>query len=87
MPNHLSTGVGDELNRRLDLRLNGRSGNNWMGSCIACESSDAFSLERSKGLGHCFSCDGKWGPFQIAEQVLGDRKQAIDLTSRIISKR
>lgn len=69
-------GKGGELARRLGLQLNPSEGHNLAGPCISCKSSDAFSLHKQLGVAHCFSCNGKWSPFQLAETVLGDRECA-----------
>ena len=68
--------IGVELANRLGLRVNRREGNNLAGPCISCKSSDAFRLHRQTGVCHCFACDRKWSPFQLAETVLGDREKA-----------
>lgn len=68
--------IGVELAGRLGLQLNRREGHDLAGSCIACKSSDAFRLHQQKGVGHCYSCHGKWSPLQVAETVLGDRERA-----------
>ena len=46
------------------------------GPCIACKSSDAFRIQLQTGVAHCYSCGGKWSPFQLTEAVLRDREQA-----------
>ncbi|MCX7429185.1 MAG: hypothetical protein NTW96_26605 [Planctomycetia bacterium] len=53
-----------------------REGHDLIGPCVACNSSDAFHLHGDEGVAHCFSCGGKWSPFQVAEAVLRDREQA-----------
>jgi hypothetical protein len=68
--------IGVELANRLGLQLIRREGHDLAGPCIACKSSDAFRLHQQTGVGYCYSCQGKWSPFQVAETVLGDRKQA-----------
>jgi hypothetical protein len=68
--------VGIELSSRLGLQLNRREGHDLAGPCIACKSSDAFRLHQQNGVGFCYSCQGKWSPFQVAETVLGDRERA-----------
>jgi hypothetical protein len=67
--------IGVELADRLGLRLR-REGHDLAGPCIACKSSDAFRLHQQTGVAHCFSCQGKWSPFQVAETVLQDRERA-----------
>lgn len=49
------------------------------GPCIACKSSDAFRLHMQTGVAQCYSCGGKWSPFQVAETVFRDREQAKNL--------
>src|SRR5438876_9336603 len=73
---NLNSHIGVELASRLGLRLNRREGHDLAGPCIACTSSDAFRLHEQTGVGHCYSCQGKWSPFQVAETVLGDRERA-----------
>jgi hypothetical protein len=68
--------VGVELASRLGLQLNRREGHDLAGPCIACNSGDAFRLHQQSGVGYCYSCQGKWSPFQFAEAVLGDRGRA-----------
>jgi hypothetical protein len=75
--------VGIDLAQRLGLQLNRREGHDLAGPCICCQSSDAFRLHEQAGVGHCFSCHGKWSPFQVAETVLGDRERAIQLLIEI----
>jgi hypothetical protein len=76
---NLHAQIGVELAIRLGLQLNRREGHDLAGPCIACKSSDAFRLHRQTGVGHCYSCQGKWSPFQVAEAVLRDREQAKNL--------
>ena len=68
--------IGIELANRLGLSLNRREGHDLAGPCIACKSSDAFRLHQQIGLGHCFSFQGKWAPFQVAETVFRDQERA-----------
>jgi hypothetical protein len=75
VPIHLNGQIGVELAHRLGLRLH-RKGKDLAGPCISCKSSDAFCLHLQTGVGHCFSCNGKWSPFQVAETVLQDRERA-----------
>jgi hypothetical protein len=70
------TGAGAALAARLGLTMLKREGHDLAGPCIDCQSSDAFRLHQDEGVAHCFSCDGKWSPFQLAERVLGNREQA-----------
>jgi len=67
------------LANRLGLALPKREGHDLAGPCITCESSDAFRLHMQTGVAHCYSCGGKWSPFQVAELVTGDRGQATNL--------
>jgi len=53
------------------------------GPCIACKSGDAFRLHVQTGVAQCYSCGGKWSPFQVAEAVTGDREQAKNLLVEI----
>ena len=71
--------IGIALANSLGLALNKRERHDLAGPCIACQSSDAFRLHTETGVAHCFSCHGKWSPFQLAETVLGDRVQAKNL--------
>ncbi len=73
---NLNSRIGIELANRLGLQLTRREGHDLAGACIACKSSDAFRLHRQTGVGHCYSCQGKWSPFQVAETVLRDRERA-----------
>jgi hypothetical protein len=72
----LNSQIGVELASRLGLQLPRREGHDLAGPCIACKSSDAFRLHQQTGVGHCYSCQGKWSPFQVAETVLRDRERA-----------
>lgn len=71
--------VGVMLAKHLGLRMDKEEGHDLAGPCIACQSSDAFRLHQRTGVGQCYSCGGKWSPFQIAETVLRDREQAKSL--------
>jgi hypothetical protein len=73
---NLNSQIGVELASRLGLQLPRREGHDLAGACIACKSSDAFRLHQQTGVGHCYSCQGKWSPFQVAETVLRDRERA-----------
>jgi hypothetical protein len=73
---NLNSQIGIELASRLGLQLNRREGHDLAGPCIGCKSSDAFRLHQQTGVAHCYSCDGKWSPFQVAEIVLQDRERA-----------
>jgi hypothetical protein len=75
-PSNPNGQTGVDLAQRLGLQMNRREGHDLAGPCIACNSSDAFRLHQQTGVGHCFSCGGKWSPFQIAEVVLKDRECA-----------
>lgn len=77
--NGATTNLGKELASRLGMNLPRVEGHDLAGPCIACESSDAFRLHRHAGIAQCYSCGGKWSPFQLAETVLGDRNQSRDL--------
>ena len=59
--------IGIVLANRLGLCLNKREGHDLAGPCIACKSSDAFRLHDETGVAQCYSCGGKWSPFQVAE--------------------
>lgn len=76
MLNGASPHLGAYLASRLGLRLPRREGHDLAGPCIACDSSDAFRLHEEVGIAQCYSCGGKWSPFQVAEIVLGDRQAA-----------
>lgn len=67
--------VGMMLASRLGLQLNKREGHDLAGPCIACKSSDAFRVHMHLGIAQCYSCGGKWSPFELAETVLRDREQ------------
>jgi hypothetical protein len=71
--------IGVELAYRLGLSQLRREGHDLTGQCITCQSSDAFRLHQYKGVAHCFSCQGKWSPFQVAETVLSNHEQAKSL--------
>jgi hypothetical protein len=75
-PINLNGQIGVELANRLGLQINRREGHDLVGPCIACKSSDAFRLHVQTGVGHCFSCQGKWSCFQVADTVLRDRDRA-----------
>lgn len=79
VPINLNSQIGIELANRLGLQLPRREGHDLAGPCIACGSSDAFRLHQQTGVGHCYSCNGKWSPFQVAATVLRDRGQAKSL--------
>jgi hypothetical protein len=83
MPSSPRRQIGIELAYRLGLGDYKREGHDLAGSCVACKSSDAFRLHQQTGVAHCFSCHAKWSPFQLAEQVLGDREQAKQLMREI----
>jgi len=68
--------IGVALAGRLGFGKYKREGHDLAGPCIECKSSDAFRLHQQTGVGHCFSCGAKWSPFQLAEQILGNREQA-----------
>ena len=72
---NLNSRIGVELASRLGLQLR-CEGHDLVGPCIACKSSQAFRLHQQTGVAHCFSCQGKWSPFQVAETVLQDRERA-----------
>ena len=74
---------GISLAKRLGLGLNKREGHDLAGPCIACKSSDAFRLHMQSGVAQCYSCGGKWSPFQLAETVTGDPEQAKSLLVEI----
>jgi Zn ribbon nucleic-acid-binding protein len=74
---------GLQLANRLGLALNKREGHDLAGPCIACKSSDAFRLHVETGVAQCYSCGGKWSPFQVAEVVAGGREQAKQLLVEI----
>jgi hypothetical protein len=75
--------IGKILASRLGLQLNKREGHDLAGPCIACKSSDAFRVHLQTGVAHCYSCGGKWSPFQLTEVVLRDREQAKALLVQI----
>jgi len=74
-----SRGVGTALATRLGITIAKREGHDLVGPCVACQSSDAFRLHQDECVAQCYSCGGKWSPFQLAEKVLGNREQAISL--------
>jgi len=75
--------IGTILADRLGLQLNKREGHDLAGPCIACKSSDAFRLHVETGVAQCYSCGGKWSPFQVAEVMAGGREQAKQLLIEI----
>ncbi|MSO37797.1 MAG: hypothetical protein EXQ69_06035, partial [Acidimicrobiia bacterium] len=68
--------IGTELASRLGLQTDRREGHDLVGPCVACQSSDAFRIHQQSGVAQCYSCGGKWSPFQLAEVVLKDRDPA-----------
>ncbi len=72
-------GLGATLAARLGITIIKREGHDLAGACVACQSSDAFRLHQDEGVAQCYSCGGKWSPFQLAEKVLGNREQAKSL--------
>ena len=72
-------GVGTELANRLGLTITKREGHDLAGPCVHCKSSDAFRVHQDTGVAYCYSCNSKWSPFQLAADVLGNRKQAKSL--------
>lgn len=75
--------VGVELAERLGLTLPKREGHDLVGPCIACQSSDAFRLHMQTGVAHCFSCRGKWSPFQLVEKVSGHRSITVGILKEL----
>lgn len=75
----LNSQIGIELANRLGLQLPRREGHDLAGRCIECQSSDAFRLHQQTGVGHCYSCQGKWSPYKVAVSVLGDPERAKSL--------
>ena len=71
--------TGTILAERLGLTITKTEGHDLAGPCIACKSSDAFRLHQDEGVAQCYSCGGKWSPFQVAETVLGNCEQAKQL--------
>jgi putative DNA primase/helicase len=71
--------AGRILAERLGLNLPMVERHDLAGPCIACKSSDAFRVHRDTGVAYCHSCGGKWAPFDLAADVLKDRRQAEDL--------
>ncbi len=61
--------LGVALAARLGLEFDKREGHDLAGHCIVCNSSDAFRLHAQTGVAHCFSCGGKWSPFDVAKAV------------------
>lgn len=76
IPIDLNSQIGIELANRLGLQLPRREGHDLAGPCISCQSSDAFRLHQQTGVGHCYSCQGKWSPYQIAVAKLRDPERA-----------
>ena len=68
--------IGMTLAKRLGLTLSKRQGHDLAGPCISCQSSDAFRVHIQTGVSQCYSCGGKWSPFQLTEVVVGDRDLA-----------
>lgn len=75
--------TGVALAEHLGLQLPKREGHDLAGPCISCRSSDAFRLHQQTGVAQCYSCGGKWSPFQLAEAVLKDRERARSLMVEI----
>jgi hypothetical protein len=75
VPVNLNNRLGAELAQRLGLQLSRREGHDLAGPCVTCTSSDAFRLHQRTGVAQCYSCGGKWSPFQVAEAVLRDRER------------
>jgi hypothetical protein len=75
--------IGLALADRLGLTFKKREGHDLAGPCIACKSSDAFRLHSQSGVAQCYSCGGKWSPFQVAESVLKNRDLAKSLLVQI----
>ena len=75
--------IGVTLAGHLGLALTKREGHDLAGPCITCKSSDAFRLHMQTGVAQCYSCGGKWSPFQLAEVVTGDREQAKNMLVEI----
>lgn len=72
-------GLGIALAERLGLKMTNREGHDLVGPCISCASSDAFRLHVDTAVGHCFSCEGGWSPFDVAKTVLKDDVSAKSL--------
>jgi P4 family phage/plasmid primase-like protien len=62
---------GIQLVERLGITILGKEGHDLKGPCIGCASSDAFRVHVESGVAHCYSCKGKWSPYQLAESRIG----------------
>ena len=71
--------VGTVLAARLGLKIIKREGHDLAGPCVHCESSDAFRVHQDTGVAYCYSCNSKWSPFRLAEDVLGNCEDAKSL--------
>ena len=72
-------GIGTVLAERLELKIIKREGHDLAGPCVRCESSDAFRVHQDTGVAYCYSCNSKWSPFRLAEDVLGNCDEAKSL--------
>jgi len=79
MPPITQNGVGTILATRLGLKITKREGHDLAGPCVHCESSDAFRVHQDTGVAYCYSCNSKWSPFRLAEDVLGNCEDAKSL--------
>ena len=75
--------LGILLAERLGIKVLSREGHDLVAPCIACRSSDAFRIHEDLGIAQCYSCNGRWSPFELVAVVLHDRKAAIDLASEL----
>jgi len=63
--------VGLHLAERLGLKVLGRERHDLKCACIHCSSSDALRVHQETGVSQCYSCNSKWSPYRLAEDVIG----------------
>jgi len=63
--------AGRFLAERLGLKIIGTEGHDLKCPCIACDSSDAMRVHEKTGVSQCYSCNSKWSPYRLAEDVIG----------------
>jgi hypothetical protein len=71
--------AGRILAERLGLAIKGHEGHDLKCACIACDSSDGMRVHSQDGVAHCYVCKESWNRFQLAEQRLGNRGEAVKL--------
>lgn len=74
-----AAGFGEQLVATLGIVTTGQESRDLKGPCLFCSSSDAFRVNKTSGVFHCYACEAGGSPFDLIKHVVGDGPIAVKM--------